>query len=404
MPRRPSPDPACPRRAVRPRAVASGAAPARRRPNAGRAADRASGGRALAGRRSVSAGHVLGAGLVCFASWLVLDGVQLKSNAIGAPVGLRRTVSIDALTPFAFVGSKFGLDRVARGVDDAISRQPAGAPVAVPPTTRPVATAGSTSSAPSVRRGPLIELPGAPRRVWVPASGGQTATGGTVLVHTISQPSAKRPITVLVIGDSLGEDLGIGLGDVVGSTPSVRLVDAATGSTGLANSTYYNWPAHLEADLAKYHPAIVVAMFGGNDWQSILVSKYTAASPGTPAWDAEYRTRVATIVEEATSAGAQLYWVGLPPMGAASQLPPTMAPSLNAIYRSVVNAHPGGTYVPSARLLEAHGAYAEYLRNAAGDLVQVRDPDGVHLDPPAGCDIVGDAAVGAIDRVNHIEL
>jgi hypothetical protein len=347
---------------------------------------------------------VLGAGLVCFASWLVLDGVQLKSNAVGSPVGLRRTISIDALTPFAFVSSKLGLDRVVRGVDDAISRPPAGAPLAVAPRTTPLVAPAPGSG------GALLEEPGALGRVWATGQGGvvapstETGASGAVLAHTISQPTPNRPLTVLVIGDSLGEDLGIGLGDVLGASSAVRLIDAATGSTGLSNSTYYNWPAHLEADLARYHPSVVVAMFGGNDWQSILVSKYTAASPGTPAWNAVYKARVRQIVSEVVAAGAQPYWVGLPPMGAASHLPPEMAPSLNAIYRAVVTAQPGGTYVPSAQLFEAHGAYAQYLRNAAGDLVQVRDPDGVHLDPPAGCDLVGHAAVGAIDRVNHIEL
>ena len=213
-----------------------------------------------------------------------------------------------------------------------------------------------------------------------------------------------HPITILDIGDSIGEDLGIGLGDVLGSDPAVKVIQSAVGNTGLADPGYYNWPANLAGQLKQYHPKIVVVMLGGNDWQPFLTGPNTAAIPGTAYWRSAYGQRVAGLINEATSAGAAVFWVGLPPMAPSSALPPAMSPALNAVFQAQAAAN-GATYVPTWNAFtNAAGQYAEFLPNAEGQLVAVRDPDGVHLAPPAGCDLAATIVRNAIQSTFDIKL
>ena len=73
-------------------------------------------------------------------------------------------------------------------------------------------------------------------------------------------------LTILDIGDSIGEDLGAGLADELGNVPDVKLINDSVGNTGLATLGYYNWIlAELPGQIAKYHPQAVVVMLGGND-------------------------------------------------------------------------------------------------------------------------------------------
>ena len=52
----------------------------------------------------------------------------------------------------------------------------------------------------------------------------------------------------------------------------------------------------------------------------------------------------------------------------------------------------------------AEGQYSAYLTNSAGQTVLARDPDGIHIAPPGGCDIVAVAAIRQIEKTWHIKL
>ena len=54
----------------------------------------------------------------------------------------------------------------------------------------------------------------------------------------LRQPTAARPLTILDVGDSLGEDLGLGLGYTLGTNPLVHLVQAGYGSSGIDRPDY----------------------------------------------------------------------------------------------------------------------------------------------------------------------
>jgi len=220
----------------------------------------------------------------------------------------------------------------------------------------------------------------------------------------LAQPTKAHPLTILVIGDSIGADLGVGLGDLFGENPAIHLVTDSVGSTGLARPDYYNWPAQLEVELAEYHPGIVVVMLGGNDAQSFDVgTRYVGF--GSAAWRTIYAARVATVMREATSAGARVLWAGMPIMSPSSNLSNVDMSQLNAVYQAQAATHPGVTYFSSSSVLESSsGGYAEYLPNAEGTLVQVRDPDGIHIEVPDGTDLLARAAIVAMDKAFSIKL
>ena len=233
-----------------------------------------------------------------------------------------------------------------------------------------------------------------------PAAG--TKTISTTTTTPLRQPKESKPMTILDVGDSLGEDLGLGLGYTMGTNPLVRIVQAAHGDSGLARPDYYNWPAVLEADLSEYHPQMVTILIGGNDAQNFLVNG-EAVVFGTARWHTVYSKRVALMMRETLKAGAKMLWVGLPIMQ-----DPAFAASmqmLNAIYKAQAALHPGVTFMPTWKLFSnAQGRYSAYLTDRSGQTVLARDSDGIHLAPPGGCDIVAMAAVKEIEVVWHVHL
>jgi hypothetical protein len=228
-----------------------------------------------------------------------------------------------------------------------------------------------------------------------------TTAGPVTTTTTTASPKLKGKAVVLEIGDSLGEDLGIGMRNALAGSPEVRLEADAVGDTGLSNEGYYNWPAHLQADLAEYHPQVVVVFLGGNDVQG-FVNGNTIESVGTPGWKAAYSARVREILDEATAAGARVLWVGMPIMESPS-FSSEMA-GLNAIYRSDVEHHPGATYFPSWSLFaNSAGGYTTTKPGPDGRTLVLRDPDGIHLDLD-GCNLIGRAVVAEMVKLYGIKV
>lgn len=218
----------------------------------------------------------------------------------------------------------------------------------------------------------------------------------------LAQPSAAHPLGLLQIGDSLGEDLGMGLHDVLGAHRDVRLWTRAVGDTGLANVAYYNWQAVLKSDLKSLHPSVLVVFLGGNDAQGFDVGAQPAVF-GSSFWHKEYAARVAGILAEARAAHVPVLWVGMPIMASAT-FSAEMA-KLDSIYAAAVAKDKAARYLSTWKLFSTSaGAYAQFLPGPGGAPVEVRDPDGVHIAPPAGNDRVATAVVKAIEKDFSIRI
>jgi len=290
-------------------------------------------------RRRVSVGRVLLVGVVCCSLWTFFDVRMLENSANASPLGVPRP---GALTLSAA--------RSAGGEPGHRTRKPA--PLKGPPP--------------------------------------------------LSSPTTVKPLTILEIGDSLGEDLGFGLADELGGDLRVHLLQNAVGDTGLSNEGYFDWPATLAQQLQQYHPQLVVVLLGGNDWQGFIANGQVAFT-GTKFWTSVYTQRVDEMMSEATAAGAHVLWVGLPIMQ-----DPTFGSHmayLNAIYISQAKRYRGVVFIPTWKLFSnSAGQYAEFLPNASGTLIEVRDPDGVHIDPGGGTDLLGDYVLRRIEGIWHIKL
>jgi len=217
----------------------------------------------------------------------------------------------------------------------------------------------------------------------------------------IPNPTATHPLTLLSIGDSIGEDLGFGVGDVFSTDPAVTVVQKGLEDTGLARTDYYNWPSTLEADLRRYRPKIVVVMMGANDAQS-LYDNGSYFSFGTPTWWHLYTARVALIMDEATRAGAHVMWVGLPPMGPGSTVPPSFPRQVNRVFSAEALAHQGVLYFNSAKVLSKKGRFTLDM-TIGGSIEQVRSNDGVHLLPP-GYDLLAGDLVQPMEHGWSVDL
>ncbi len=334
----------------------------------------------------------------------MFDANQLYHSAEAGQIGVRRTVAVMILRPIAAITDALHISGPVNAADSALGRCGiGGAPVCgnapTNPTTPPVA-------APVRRPQGYLGLGAAPHlgpgtRYVPPPPPPYVQPGPPALVS----PTASRPLTLISVGDSIGEDLGFGLGDVFSSDPAVRVVEKGLEDTGLARSDYYNWPASLEADLRQYHPEIVIVMLGANDMQSLSIGngRYLPFSMTPGAWWRAYAARVALVMEEATSAGAHVMWVGLPPMGAGSSVPAGFPQKLNGIFYAEARSHPGVAYFSAAQVLGTKkGGFVLYM-SIDGSIEQIRSTDGVHL-LPAGYDMLAQALIKPMERGWHVNL
>jgi len=348
--------------------------------------------------RFASAGRIIGVALVCFGLWTLLDANQLYQSAQnGGADGTRRTVAIAVLRPIAAVANALHVSGLVNWGESALNQ--AGAP-----------GGNQNQNLPT----PVITLPVQPPATQLPDGmtylphgryrRGLAPTPRPFVLPAIPQPTRAHDLTILDVGDSIGEDLGFGLGDLFSGDRYVDVLQKGQVDTGLSDPAYYNWPGHLEEYLRKDHPGAVVVMLGANDDRNLVVNRRTVA-PGTKAWALAYTSTVDIVMEESIAAGAHVVWVGLPPMGGGN-ITNKFVLEINSIYMTQAKRYPGVTYVGSWSLFAGRRGQFEVYKKINGSEVAVRSTDGLHLDP-AGWDLLANALLQPMQhdwRVNlHVQ-
>lgn len=323
--------------------------------------------------------RVLTIGIVCFGLWFLLDAPSLQHSAQVSPLGSRRMVSLDVVGPMAALSRTLGLSSVVRSADRVLGRTPGGGPALAVPTRKPK-----------------------PKPKPIPVTG-ITSPTSTTLPPLDYHPTPATPLKVLIVGDSVGLDLGQPLVNRFASYGDVTTYLDGRIDTGLSRPDYFNWPAELQIDLTNQQPNLVVVMIGANDPQG-LVTPDGSLRFGQPGWDAAYSARVAAFMAEANGVGAHVLWVGMPPM---------QDPGLDAalmhlndlvqIQVAQVKDH-GASYLSSTPSLgDMKGAFAAFLPDTSGAEVNVRTPDGIHLTPGGGARLAT-AVAGAMQTQLHVHL
>lgn len=384
-------------------------------------------------RQAMPAGKILAVMLVCFLLWTLLSARTLKRAADASPQGARRSVALVVLTPFEGLSRLLLLDRAAAGIQSLLGRdanRAGGSALAPLPPLPPAPTDlgpvgpdrpnrpggdGNGDGRPNGQgpngEGPKGEDPG---HEGPPGNGGPKGEGeppregpspepdpefpaetdATPPGPPLRRPTVARPLRVLVVGDSFGEEIGIGLSRLF--DPSlIDLQPRALHSTGLARPDYFPWPAQMRDDVQQYRPDVVVVMLGANDSQPLRAPDGSLISLEDSArWKELYRDRVSLLIEEASRYGARVLWVGLPVMANSGYS--AGIHRLNELYELEAAEHRRTVYLDTWDMFaDPSGGYTPYLRDGRGNLIPIRDSDGVHL-TSEGNGMLADAAIDVL--------
>jgi len=270
-----------------------------------------------------------------------LNASELEREAKQKPFGAERDFWVAVWKPFAAVSRALYLDKPREWADEALGRE----------------------------RHALFELPG------VTPDAKQTPPPGPAL----RTPTREDPLRLWVGGDSMSKVLGEA---VVRQAVDSGLIDPHHQSeleTGLTRPDFFDWPRELN-DLAKKDPPyeVFVVMFGANDAQGIVEPNGAIhQDPGTKGWTAEYRRRVAGVMDLLRTDGRLVVWVGQPVMR--DDWLSEQMEMMNTIYREEAEQRPWVKFIDTwALFADKDGGYQAYLE-VDGEEVLVRNPDGVHF-------------------------
>ena len=314
------------------------------------------------GRRLHSAGAAIVVSLAGLLVALLLNAPGLHKSATIQPEGWKRDVALGVTGPLESVSGALLLDRPRRALKAALGRSDddeIDTAVAVPQQPKPT-TPVTTPTAPAKRE---RFTPEKKLRLWI--------AGDSLVV---------------VPGESV-------LREVAGNR-AFDASDAIDGriASGLERPDVFNWFTHVREVMEKRKPDGVVLMFGGNDDHGFMTGVPEGREVGTfgsPTWRAEYRRRVAALMDTVTSKGGYLVWIGLPISRDAEQT--LRYDVINAIVQTEAAKRKGRVSYLDTYFFFAgdDGGYAQYVEDATGKLVKMRADDGVHFERSAG-DLIAD--------------
>jgi hypothetical protein len=308
------------------------------------------------GRRLHSAGSAIVVSLVALLVALLLNAPGLHKSATIQPAGWKRDVALGVTGPLESVSGALLLDQpraalkaaLGRSDDDEIDT------VVAAPQPKP-STPASTPTKPAARE----------------------------------RFSPKKKLRLWIAGDSLVVVPGESVLRETAGNRAFDADDAIDGriASGLERPDVFNWFTHVREVMASRKPRGVVLMFGGNDDHGFMTGIPEGREVGTfgsPTWRAEYRRRVATVMDTVTSRGGYLVWVGLPISSDAEQT--QRFDVVNSIVQTEAAKRKGRVSYLDTYFFFAgdDGGYAQYVEDGTGKLVKMRADDGVHFERAAG--------------------
>ncbi len=307
------------------------------------------------GRRLHSAGSAIVVSLVGLVIALFLNAPGLHKSATIQPQGWKRNVALDVTGPLESVSSTLLLDRPRRALKAALGRS----------DDDDIDTA---VAAPQPKPAKPLPTPTPAERVKF---------------------TPKRKLGVWIAGDSLVIVPGESLLRQVAGNPAIGAVEGVDGriASGLERPDVFNWFTRVREVMEKDKPRAVVLMFGGNDDHGFMTGipeGHEVGTFGSPSWRAEYRRRVASVMDTITRNGAYLVWLGLPITRDEKQT--LRFDVINSILQTEAAKREGRVSYLDTYFFFAgeNGGYAQYIEDSTGKLVKMRADDGVHFERPAG--------------------
>jgi len=226
-----------------------------------------------------------------------------------------------------------------------------------------------------------------------PGAGTPGSTGGAASTVKATPPpkiwvaTEADPVRVWVGGDSMGGELGWGLGPMLDKAKVFKPTLYYKESSGIARWDFFDWGKKMDSVMATVKPAAVAILMGTNDTQSISSSGSGWTAYGTSAWKARYGKRVGKMMQATLDGGARrIYWVGMPIMKESWRN--SRMKLINSIIQEQAAKHPGAQYIDIWPLFTTPGGAFD---------PQWRGPDGVHF-TVAGQDRLAKAVYAVIKK------
>ncbi|MEN9692387.1 MAG: hypothetical protein RLZZ330_31 [Actinomycetota bacterium] len=245
-------------------------------------------------------------------------------------------------------------------------------------TSANAATAEKLMNAPKVTKTPT---PSESEQVQISAAlsainKAQKAKGCNFNLTAEEVATSAGKCTVLVVGDSLGNNLAYGMQRQLQKTAGIDLVIKSKSSTGLSNSWFYNWPKEIKPFIDDADPDLVIVMLGTNDHQNMKINGQVSEF-GSKKWNAKYEAEAAKLISQSIDSGAYVVWVGLPIMQ--SSYFASYMSVLNDRSSSAVEATDGATFIPTWDLMaDSRGKYRDWAK-VNGKNQKIRGTDGIHF-------------------------
>lgn len=182
---------------------------------------------------------------------------------------------------------------------------------------------------------------------------------------------------VLVVGDTLADQIAIGLADSLGDRADVAVQRKAKADSGLVRTDFYDWPKAV-VELLAADPKVMVGVIslGPNDRQAIREGEVTH-EPLSERWLQIYKSRIETVSAAFAAKRIPLIWAGAPPMQN-TRLSADLT-VLNDLFRKGVEAG-GGQFVDLwTPYLDAENRYSAMGPDVDGQTTRLRLGDGVHF-------------------------
>jgi hypothetical protein len=322
------------------------------------------------GRRLHSAGSAIVVSLVGLLIAVLLNAPGLHKSAMIQPEGWKRDTALAVTGPLESVSGALLLDRPRRVLKAVLGRS----------EDDEIDTA--VVVAPTPEESALDDTPAAPPKR--------------------EKFSPKRKLRLWIAGDSLVVVPGESLLRAAAENRAVASVGKIDGriASGLERPDVFNWFTHIREEMRSKKPGAVVLMFGGNDdhgFMTGLPEGKEVGSFGSPSWQAEYRRRVAGIMDTITRNGAFLVWIGLPISRDTTQT--QRYDTINAIVQQEAAKRRGrASYLDTYFFFAGKdGGFSEYIADDTGKLVKMRADDGVHFERPAG-DLIAEKVFERLDE------
>jgi len=209
------------------------------------------------------------------------------------------------------------------------------------------------------------------------ASGAGAQQAVTSAVAGAAERTARAP--VLMVGDSMMRLLSVAL-EKEFRKQGIEAASFASLGSGLVRLDAFDWYAKISGLMDTHKPGTVIVVLGTNDDQPLLDEKGQTVNKGTDAWDLEYSKRLGKIMDTFLEHGAlRVIWLLQPDMKQAAHQ--RYADRLNALITAEAGTRPAVLLFDSrAVLCRRPGApYSATLVGKDGQMIQVRDSDGVHL-------------------------